>query len=92
MFKSLGLRCRRHTCKVVLLTSLAWCFLDLLILMTYSDCSNGMGWGCGGNSAGSNSDPKGKHGALKFAHQLSNDFEPPKSKWEGYERHLLKTW
>ena len=36
MFKSLGLRCRRHTCKVVLLTSLAWCFLDLLILMTYS--------------------------------------------------------
>jgi polypeptide N-acetylgalactosaminyltransferase len=44
MLKSLGLRCRRHTCKVVLLTSLAWCFLDLLILMTYSDCSNGMGW------------------------------------------------
>jgi hypothetical protein len=51
----------------VLLTSLAWCFFDLLILMTYSDCSNGMGWACG-NSEGS--DAKGKHGALKFAHQV----------------------
>jgi polypeptide N-acetylgalactosaminyltransferase len=24
--------------------------------------------------------------------QVSDDFEPPKSKWDGYERHLLKTW
>ena len=50
-----------------------------------------MGWGCGSSGNGG-SDAKGKHGALKFAHELSNDFEPPKSKWEGYERHLLKTW
>jgi hypothetical protein len=50
-----------------------------------------MGWGCGSSGNGG-SDAKGKHGALKFAHQLSNDFEPPKSKWEGYERHMLKTW
>ena len=89
MFKTLGLRCRRHTCKVVLLTSLAWCFLDLLILMTYSDCTNGMGWAC---SNSGNGEPNGKRGALKFAHELANDFEPPKSKWEGYERHLLKNW
>ena len=69
------------------------CFLDLLILMTYSDCSNGMGWGCGNSGSGSSgSDAKGKHGALKFAHELSADFEPPKSKWEGYERHHLKIW
>ena len=43
MFKSLGIRCRRHTCKVVLITSLVWCFLDLVILLNYSDCSNGIG-------------------------------------------------
>ena len=36
MFKSLGIRCRRHTCKVILLTSLVWCVLDILILLTYS--------------------------------------------------------
>ncbi len=23
---------------------------------------------------------------------MSESFEPPKSKWEGYERHLLRPW
>ncbi len=102
MFKSLGIRCRRHTCKVILLTSLVWCFLDLVILLNYSDCSNGIGWGCagtgnGGKSAGndgsggySNGHSGGKRGALQYAHQVSQDFEPPRSKWDGYMRSALK--
>jgi polypeptide N-acetylgalactosaminyltransferase len=24
--------------------------------------------------------------------KVSDSFEPPKSKWEGYERHALKSW
>jgi len=50
MVQSFGIRCRRQTCKVILLTSLVWCFLDLLILMNYTDCSEGTGWGCTTNS------------------------------------------
>ena len=61
MFKSLGIRCRRHTCKVILLTSLVWCVMDIVILLTYSDCSNGMGWGC--HSATDNSNSAGHHSA-----------------------------
>ena len=75
MFKSLGIRCRRHTCKVILLTSLVWCFLDILILLNYSDCSNGVGWGCAGrnseNSGHQINNIPGKRGALQYAHQLS---------------------
>jgi len=50
---------------VVLVTSLAWCLI-ILLLMTVFDCSNGIGFGCGGGSkaAGSKS---GKHEALRFA-------------------------
>ena len=80
MFKSLGIRCRRHTCKVILLTSLVWCFLDILILLNYTDCSNGQGWGC--RSADNNghqvNNIPGKRGALQYAHQLSQvRLDPP---------------
>ncbi|KAL7296447.1 hypothetical protein TKK_0010453 [Trichogramma kaykai] len=37
---------RIHTCQVVLLTSLVWFFIDILILMFYSDCINGSGLNC----------------------------------------------
>ena len=59
MFKSLGLRCRRHTCKIVLITSVIWCIIDFFILVTYFDC---VGLECSGKSKLS-----GKHEALKFA-------------------------
>jgi len=97
MFKSLGIRCRRHTCKVILLTSLVWCVLDILILLTYSDCSNGMGWGChtatdNSNSAGHNSANHipGKRGALQYANQISQDLELPNS--DGYKKKSLNSW
>lgn len=96
MFKTLGIRCRRHTCKVILLTSLVWCVLDILILLTYSDCSNGMGWGCknGADSLSNNGHHQipGKRGALQYAHQVSQEFEPPKSQWDGYMKAALRTW
>ena len=82
---ALGIRCRRHTCKIVLITSLLWCFLDLLVLMTYSDCSNGIGWACGGGSGAGGSEG-GKRGALKFARQVQDD---PLSI---YPRSALRSW
>lgn len=43
-------------------------------------------------SSGDNGHVGGKRGALQYAHQLSQDFEPPKSKWEGYMKSALKSW
>ncbi|TRY79170.1 hypothetical protein TCAL_09989 [Tigriopus californicus] len=80
---ALGIRCRRHTCKIVLFTSLVWCILDLLVLVSFSDCSNGMGWGCEGGS-------RGKHGSLKFAHQLQEDNAV--GGVSVYPGHLLREW
>ncbi len=37
----LGVRCRRHTCKIVLFTSLAWCVADVILLLSFSDCNTG---------------------------------------------------
>ena len=58
MFKSLGLRCRRHTCKIVLITSVIWCIIDFFILVTYFDC---VGLECGKTKI------SGKHDSIKFA-------------------------
>ena len=53
-----------------------------------------IGWGCTNHNADQNGQNRapGKRGALEFAHQLSQDFEPPKSKWEGYMKSALKQW
>ncbi|XP_043506610.1 polypeptide N-acetylgalactosaminyltransferase 5 isoform X3 [Frieseomelitta varia] len=37
---------RIHTCQVILLTSLVWFLVDVMVLMLYSDCIGGSGWGC----------------------------------------------
>ena len=34
----------------------------------------------------------GKRGALQYAHQVSQEFEPPKSQWEGYMKSALNSW
>lgn len=39
-------RLRVHTCKIVLVTSLVWFVLDVAVIMYYSDCTTGSGWGC----------------------------------------------
>lgn len=44
MFRSSRLRV--HTCKIVLVTSLVWFVMDVAVIMYYSDCSTGSGWGC----------------------------------------------
>ena len=89
-----GIRCRRHTCKIVLLTSLVWCFVDVVVLVTYSDCSNGAGFMCGdsgggrglSDALGSRSRGSGKHKALQFAaHQVTD-------RWSGYPDDLLRPW
>ena len=61
------LRLRRQTCKIIIVTSLVWCVLDILILLSYSDCSAGLGWGCGGDTN------QGKRGAIKFSKRIAVD-------------------
>ncbi|XP_063973093.1 polypeptide N-acetylgalactosaminyltransferase 5 isoform X2 [Diachasmimorpha longicaudata] len=43
MFRS---KIRIHTCQVILLTSLVWFLVDVIVIMLYSDCIRGTGWGC----------------------------------------------
>ena len=91
-----GIRCRRHTCKIVILTSLVWCFVDVVVLVTYSDCSNGVGFMCGGGGGGggggmrglsaSEARGSGKHKALQFAARQVTD------RWSSYPDELLRTW
>ncbi|XP_066952558.1 polypeptide N-acetylgalactosaminyltransferase 5 isoform X1 [Macrobrachium rosenbergii] len=50
MFRSSRLRV--HTCKIVLVTSLVWFVMDVGVIMYYSDCATGSGWGCGPKSEG----------------------------------------
>ncbi|XP_020293598.1 polypeptide N-acetylgalactosaminyltransferase 5 isoform X1 [Pseudomyrmex gracilis] len=47
MFRS---KIRIHTCQVILLTSLVWFLVDVMVLMLYSDCIGGSGWGCSDNN------------------------------------------
>ena len=86
-----GIRCRRHTCKIVILTSLVWCFVDVVVLVTYSDCSNGVGFMCGGGNGGrslsaSGAQGSGKHKALQFAARQVTD------RWSSYSDELLRLW
>lgn len=46
MFRS---KIRIHTCRVILFTSLVWFLVDVIVLMFYSDCIGGSGWGCPDN-------------------------------------------
>lgn len=78
------LRCRRHTCKIIIVTSLIWCVVDVLLLLSYSDCSSGIGFGCsGGNNAG-------KKGSIKFAEQVEVDHHGREV--EKYDRSKLRSW
>ena len=61
-------RLRRHTCKVVLVTSLAWCVLVILLLLTVN---NERGEGGGGQSLRRGGG--GKLEALRFAKQADPD-------------------
>ena len=84
------LRCRRHTCKIIVFTSLIWCILDILILLTYSDCSNGIGFGCVNHKTGK----KGSFNAKQVS-VTSDEDEPDEEsgdKWDKYPRHFLRSW
>lgn len=77
------LRCRRHTCKIIVATSLIWCIVDVVILLSYSDCSSGIGFGCSSEDGGVG----GKKGAIQYAKQVDLD-----SNSDAYPRDKLKTW
>ena len=78
------LRCRRHTCKIIIVTSLIWCIVDIMLLLTYSDCSSGIGFGC------SSSNLAGKKGSIKFAEQVDVDHHGREV--EKYDRSKLRSW
>lgn len=61
-------RCRRQTCRIVLVTSVVWCLVDLFIFFALFDCVGPDCWLSGGDrkSAGGG----GKYGALKFAAEV----------------------
>lgn len=63
-------RIRRHTCKVVLATSLVWCFVIFFLLVTVFDRGNS--GGDSGNRLIPLGSGSGKHEALHYAHR----FEP----------------
>ncbi|XP_026285426.1 polypeptide N-acetylgalactosaminyltransferase 5 isoform X1 [Frankliniella occidentalis] len=44
---------RIHTCKIILITSLAWILVDVAILAFYSDCLGGGSWKCKENDENS---------------------------------------
>ena len=77
------MRCRRHTCKIVIVTSLVWCLLDMLILLSYSDCTNGVGFGCSDTDTG-------KKGAIKHSKQVYLDTHGREV--EEYPRGKLRSW
>jgi hypothetical protein len=59
-------------------------------LLSYSDCSNGIGFGCT-----SSPDSHGKKGAIKFAKQVQLDGDSGKASdglSEGYPRQKLRSW
>lgn len=78
------LRCRRHTCKIIIVTSLIWCIVDIVILLSYSDCSSGIGFGC------TSANHAGKKGAIRFAEQV--DLDHHGREVEKYDRGKLRTW
>lgn len=78
------LRCRRHTCKIIIVTSLIWCIVDIVILLSYSDCSSGIGFGC------TSANHAGKKGAIRFAEQV--DIDHHGREVEKYDRGKLRTW
>ncbi len=62
---------------------------DIVILFSYSDCSNGIGFGCA-----SSHDEHGKKGAIKFAKQVELAAAADKKSGSdgSYPRQLLRSW
>lgn len=60
-WKMFRFKIRIHTCQVILLTSLVWFLVDVMVLMFYSDCIGGSGWGCSDNKQQASSDEPQQH-------------------------------
>nr|XP_045597598.1 polypeptide N-acetylgalactosaminyltransferase 5-like isoform X3 [Procambarus clarkii] len=87
-------RLRVHTCKIVLVTSLVWFVMDVAVIMYYSDCSTGSGWGCGRAEAVSVGDGRTDHHkgrAIRNHHSENEDVDL--SGWHlDYPPGELKRW
>ena len=63
-------------------------------MLSYSDCSNGIGFGCTAQDSGGHNSG-GKKGAIKYAKQVQLDGKDSDKDEEGglgYPRHQLRSW
>ncbi|XP_050710951.1 polypeptide N-acetylgalactosaminyltransferase 5-like isoform X2 [Eriocheir sinensis] len=94
MFRSSRLRV--HTCKIVLVTSLVWFVLDVGVIMYYSDCPTGNGWGCSRSEAGGGSAREGRadhHKGRAIRNHQSEHEDLDLSGWHlDYPPGQLKRW
>ncbi|XP_069960585.1 polypeptide N-acetylgalactosaminyltransferase 5 isoform X2 [Cherax quadricarinatus] len=77
-------RLRVHTCKIVLVTSLVWFVMDVAVIMYYSDCTTGSGWGCGRAEAVSIRDSHADHHkgrAIRNHHSDNEDVDLTEEEW-----------
>lgn len=85
MFRS---KIRIHTCQVILLTSLVWFLVVVMVLMFYSDCIGGSGWGCRDNKQQVITDEnQPHHAALEKEVQ-----EAPEYSQRRYKQSELHLW
>lgn len=83
MFRS---KIRIHTCRVILLTSLVWFLVDVMVLMFYSDCIGGSGWGCSDTRLSTTSHGEPEAAALVRRSQDSPNYD--KRQYKQSELHL----
>ncbi|XP_034188294.1 polypeptide N-acetylgalactosaminyltransferase 5 isoform X2 [Osmia lignaria lignaria] len=90
MFRS---KIRIHTCQVILLTSLVWFLVDVMVLMLYSDCIGGSGWGCTESSKQQTLTeenlPHAK-GLAKEEQQIQSSFDHSMKRYRQSELHLWR--
>ncbi|XP_066597733.1 polypeptide N-acetylgalactosaminyltransferase 5 isoform X1 [Prorops nasuta] len=87
MFRS---KIRIHTCQVILLTSLVWFLVDVMVLMLYSDCIGGSGWGCTEKNMVTE-DQQVSH-SLPHAQALMVEFEDVNSTRRKYKQSEIHLW
>lgn len=88
-------RIRIHTCQVILLTSLVWLLVDVMVLMLYSDCIGGSGWGCTENNKQQQTLteenlPHSKEALMKEEEQIQSAGQASKSRYKQSELHLWR--
>ncbi|XP_046465255.1 polypeptide N-acetylgalactosaminyltransferase 5 isoform X2 [Neodiprion pinetum] len=84
MFRS---KIRLHTCRVIVITSLVWFLVGVMVLMFYSDCIGGSGWGCPDNRQTAT-----HHREPEAAELVRRDVETSEISKKKYRQADLQLW